>query len=236
MCCGQRMRLRLKRNGNRSVLTQFEGEKNVTIIQSTVQQLLLPSVVIFLFLGSVFAIVVGAGLILRGEAMLRLFGNLNRWVSTQEALKTVDQQHDIEQTMHRQRRLLGAVFLALAAPSFIVLVAKYDVAVLASVFARRFPPIAVELAAEILKWILVTGDILGIVVGATLILFPDVLAKVEARMNRWYSTRADGNDADLMHLTLDKWAEAHPRAAGWIVIVLAAFVVLNLGVVLFGRH
>ncbi len=208
----------------------------MAIIQSGVQHLLLPSVVIFLFLGSVFAIVVGAGLVLRGEATLRLFGNLNRWVSTQAALKTVDQQHDIEQTMHRQRRLLGAIFLALAALSFIVLVAKYDVATLASVFARRFPPIAVELALVSLKWILVAGDMLAIVVGATLILFPDVLAKVEARMNRWYSTRADVGDADLMHLTLDKWAGGHTRAAGWIVIVLAAFVVLNLGVILFGRH
>ena len=206
------------------------------MIQSAVQHLLLPSVVIFLFLGSVFAIVVGAGLILRGEATMRLFGNLNRWVSTQEALKTMDQQHDIERAMHRQRRLLGAVFLALAALSFMVLVAKYDVAVLTSVFARRFPAIAVELAVETLKWMLVAGDILAIVVGATLILFPDVLAKVEARMNRWYSTRAVVDDADLMHLTLDKWAEAHPRAAGWIVIVLAAFVVLNLGIILFGRH
>ncbi len=206
------------------------------MIQSAVQHLLLPSVVIFLFLGSVFAIVVGAGLILRGEAMLRLFGNLNRWVSTRDALKTVDRRHDIEQTMHRQRRLLGAVFLALAALSFIVLVAKYDVAVLTSVFAPRFPAIAVELSVAALKWILVTGDMLAIIVGATLILFPDVLAKVETRMNRWYSTRADLEDADLMHLTLDKWAETHARAAGWIIIVLAAFVVLNLGIVLFGRH
>ena len=39
-----------------------------------------------------------------------------------------------------------------------------------------------------------------------------------------------------MHLTLDKWTEAHTRTAGWITIVLAAFVVLNLGVILFGRH
>lgn len=208
----------------------------MAIIQSAVQHLLLQSVVIFLFLGSIFAIVVGAGLILRGKAMLQLFGNLNRWVSTQEALKTVDRQHDIERTMHRQRRLLGVVFLALAALSFMVLAAKYDVAVLASVFARRFPPIAVELAVVILKWILVTGDILAIVVGTALILFPDVLAKVEARTNRWYSTRTDAGDADLMRLTPDKWTEAHPRAAGWIIIVLAAFVVLNLGLVLFGRH
>ena len=208
----------------------------MAILQSAVQHLLLPSVVIFLFLGSVFAIVVGAGLILRGEAMLRLSGNLNRWVSTQDALKTVDQRHDIEQAMHRQRRLLGAVFLALAALSFIVLVAKYDIAVLTSVFAPRFPAIAVELVVAILKWILVAGDILAIVFGATLILSPDVLAKVEARMNRWYSTRAEADDAALMHLTLDKWAESHARAAGWIIIVLAAFVVLNLGIVLFGRH
>ncbi|MDP2709844.1 MAG: hypothetical protein Q8O56_01375 [Solirubrobacteraceae bacterium] len=203
-------------------------------IQSAVQQLLLPSAVIFLFLGSVFAIVAGAGLILRGEATLRLFGKLNRWVSTREALKTVDQQHDIEQTMHRRQRLLGAVFLALAALSFIVLVAKYDVAVLSSVFARRFPPIAVELAVVTLKWTLIAGDILAIIVGAALILSPDVLAKVEARTNRWYSTRTDADDAALMHLTLDKWAEKHARAAGWIVIVLAAFVALNLGIVLIG--
>lgn len=208
----------------------------MAMIQSAVQHLLLPSVVIFLFLGSVFAIVIGAGLILRGEAMLRLFGNLNRWVSTRDALKTVDQRHDIERTMHRQRRLLGAVFLALAALSFIVLIAKYDIAILTSVVAPRFPAVAVELALAIVKWILVTGDVLAIVVGTTLILFPDNLAKVEARMNRWYSTRADVGDADLMHLTLDKWAEAHARAAGWIIIVLAAFVVLNLGTVLFGRY
>lgn len=208
----------------------------MAIIQSAVQHLLLPSVLIFLFLGSVFAIVVGAGLILRGEATMRRFANLNRWVSTHDALKTVDQRHDIEQTMHRQGRLLGVVFLALAALSFIVLVAKFDVAVLASVFARRFPAIAVELAVVSLKWILVIGDILAIVVGATLVLFPDVLTKVEARMNKWYATREDVGDADRMHLTLDKWAEAHARAAGWIVIVLAAFVVLNLGIVLFGRH
>jgi len=203
-------------------------------IQSAFQQLLLPSAVIFLFLGSVFAIVVGAGLILRGDATLRLFGKLNRWVSTQKALKTVDQQHDIEQTMHRRRRLFGAVFLALAALSFIVLVAKYDVTVLSSVFARRFPPIAVELAVVSLKWTLVAGDLLAIVVGAALILSPDVLAKVEARTNRWYSTRTDADDAALMHLTLDKWAAEHARAAGWIVIVLAAFVALNLGIVLIG--
>lgn len=208
----------------------------MAIVQSAVQHLLLPSVVIFLFLGSVFAIVVGAGLVLRGEATMRLFANLNRWVSTQGALKTVDQRHDIEQAMHRQRRLLGAIFLALAVLSFIVLVAKYDVAVLASVFARKFPAIAVELAVVSLKWILVVGDILAIVFGATLILLPDVLSKVEARMNRWYSTGSVVEDADLMHLTLDKWAEAHTRTAGWIVIVLAAFVVLNLGVFLFGRH
>lgn len=205
------------------------------MIQTAVQHLLLPSVVIFLFLGSVFAVVVGAGLILRGEATLRLFGKLNRWVSTQEALKTVDKQHDIERTIHRQRRLLGAVFLALAALSFIVLVAKYDVAVLASVFAHRFPAIAVELTVVTLKWILVAGNMLAIVVGAALILFPDVLAKFEARMNTWYSTRTDVDDAAFMHLTLDKWAGSHPRAAGWIVIVLAAFVVVNLGIVLIGR-
>jgi len=208
----------------------------VATIQSAVPYLLLQSIVIFLFLGSVFAIVVGAGLILRGEATLRLLGKLNRWVSTRDALKTVDKQFDIERTMHSQRRLLGAVFLALAVLSLIVLVARYDAAALAPMLARGFPPVAAELAVVTFKWILVAGDLLGIVVGAALILFPEVLAKIEVRTNKWYSTRTDADESALMHLNLDQWTGAHARAAGWTVIVLAAFVVLNLGIVLIGGH
>ncbi len=208
----------------------------MTLFQTTVLQLLLPTLLIFLFIGSIFAIVIGAGLVLRGKAMFRYFGSLNRWVSTSEGMNKVDASYNIERIMHRQRRLLGVVFLALAALSFVVLVAKFDAVVLASIFARRFPSIAVELVAESLKWILIIGDVLAIVVGATLILIPDVLAKVEARMNTWYAPPANGKDPDTMHLTLDTWAQAHPRAAGWIIIVLAAFVVVNLGVLIFGRQ
>jgi len=207
----------------------------MTLFQTTVLQLLLPTLVIFLFIGSIFAIVIGAGLVLRGKAMFRYFGSLNRWVSTSEGMNKVDASYNIERIMHRQRRLLGVVFLALAALSFVVLVAKFDAVVLASIFARRFPSIAVELVTESLKWFLIIGNVLAIVVGATLILIPDVLAKVEARMNKSYSPRAYGNDMDSMHLTLDKWAQARPRTAGWIIIVLGAWVVVNLGVLIFGR-
>lgn len=208
----------------------------MTLFQTTVLQLLLPTLVIFLFIGSIFAILIGAGLVLRGKAMFGFFGSLNRWVSTREGMEKIDTSYNIERIMHRQHRLLGAVFLALAAFSLVVLVTKFDAAVLASIFARRFPSIAVELVAKSLTWFLIIGDILAIVVGATLVLIPDVLAKVEARMNKSYSPRAYGNDPDIMHLTLDKWAQAHPRAAGWIIIVLAAFVVGNLGVLIFGRQ
>ena len=117
------------------------------MIQSALQHLLLPSVVIFLFLGSVFAIVVGAGLILRGEAMSRLFGNLNRWVSTQDALKT-----SINCTTSNGRCITRTVSRPLCsgagALSFIVLVAKYDVAVLTSVFAPDFRPLRLDLQPQ----------------------------------------------------------------------------------------
>jgi hypothetical protein len=37
-------------------------------------------------------------------------------------------------------------------------------------------------------------------------------------------------------VTLDRWVQASPRAAGWILIVLGAFVVVNLAGMVFGKN
>jgi hypothetical protein len=86
---------------------------------------------------------------------------------------------------------------------------------------------------ESLRWFLVASSILAAVIGVLLAFFPDRLRALEARANRWYSPRqAFGSSPDAMHMTLDRWVEAHPRAAGWIIVVSASAVVAGSAIVL----
>lgn len=205
------------------------------LFRSLVEQVLLPSLLLLLFIGSVFAIFVGAGLILRGPAMFRFFGTMNRWVSTRRALKPVEIPRDTNPILLRWPRLIWVVFTLAAGVSLIVLIRQFDVGAIVALFQRQAPAVAVELVATSLKWLLVAGNALAVVIGIALVLYPDALTRLEPRMNQWYSPRASGKDLDRVHLALDDWVEAHPRAAGWIILVLAVFVVVNLGAIQFGR-
>ena len=205
----------------------------MALFQSTLQQLLLPAFVIFLFAGNIFAILIGAGMILRREAMFRFFGSMNRWVSTRKVLRPIEIPRNLEIGSKWGQRWLGITFFLGAAISIVALLRTYEVATVAAMFKGSLPPVLLELVARGAKWFLLVGNTCAMVAGVMLIFLPDAFASLAARTNHWYSARKYGIDIDAMHLTLDNWVQASPRAAGWIIIVLAAFVVLNLGGIVF---
>ena len=207
----------------------------MALLQSVFLSVLLPTLIIFLFIGSLFALVVGTGLIVRSDSLFPFFRSMNRWVSTRGALKQVETPRNIENTLHRQGRLLGAVFLAGAVFSIAVLIQRFDVNAVAALFGRNLSPVAVQMAMQALKWFLLVCNALAVLVGLALIVSPQILARFEAHSNRWHSSRNATKDMDVVHLSIDKWVEAHPRGAGWIIIVLAVFVALNLGMLIFVR-
>ena len=75
---------------------------------------------------------------------------------------------------------------------------------------------------------------MAVVTGLMLAFSADALRALEARANRWFSSRQFVKGADTMHLTLDQWVETHPRTAGWMIaagsaIVLIASIIVWLG-------
>lgn len=200
-----------------------------------IDQWLVPTFIIFLFIGSLFAIVIGTGLILRSAAMFRFFGVMNRWVSTRKILKPVEIPRNTDAAMHRQRRTIGSMFILGAGFSFVLLIKEFDVAAIVLVFQRSMAPTAVEIAARTAKWVLLVGDVLAIAVGIAMIAVPEALAKLEARSNEWYSVRRHDRNFDQMHMHVDGWVETYPRAIGWSIVLLSVFVVVNLGAVILSH-
>ena len=86
--------------------------------------------------------------------------------------------------------------------------------------------------AALLSETLVLGSALAVAVGVLMLFVPARLAALEARLDRWYSTRqALPAGGESMRYPLDTLVEASPRAAGWLIaaaslLVAAAMTVL----------
>lgn len=200
-----------------------------------VVQLLVTAVVLFLFVGSVAGIAVGVGLIVRSAGTLRFFGVMNRWVSTRRALEVLEAPRDLEATIKRHRRWVGAALITAGAVSMIGLVTRLDVARVVAVFGvdiRRY--VVTSVIVETVGWFLILGSAAAVAIGIMLVFFPRALSALEARANRWISTRNLATGADAMHLPLDRLVEKFPRAAGWVIAAISLIAAIGSGSLLFG--
>lgn len=199
-------------------------------------QLLIPFVLMFFVVSGIVGVFVGVALIVSSARTLRFFGTINRWVSVRPSLRPLEEPHDIGKAVYEYRRWFGAAFAAGGAFAIFVLLARVDVAAVVSALNVNAAPVIVALVVASLRWILVVGGVLAVVIGIMLALSSDALRAVEARVNRWYTPKKLGEDADRMHLTLDKWVETFPRTAGWILASGALIVLVDSTIVWLGQR
>ena len=201
-----------------------------------VDQLLIPFVLWFFIVTGAVGIALGVCLIVGSARTLRYLGDSNRWVSLRNGLKPMEEPHDIGKAVYGHRRWFGAVFAVGGAFAVFMLLARVEVAAVVSALGREATPgIAAWIVAS-LRWMLIAGGALAVVIGVMLVFSTDDLRVLEARVNRWYSPRRLGKDADRMHLTLDEWVETFPRTAGSMLALGAAIVLIASLIVWLGRH
>jgi len=196
-----------------------------------IDQLVIPTLVLFLLVGSLASAALGLGLLVRREASLRFIGSMNRWVSTRRVLRPLEITRNVDELVTARRRpWLGAAIVAGSAAACYLLLTRLDdlgarsagVLELKSWLMRVLPLL-------VMKWFFVLGSVFAMAAGVLLIAFPGAWRAFEARMNRWYSTRrllpAEG---DQMRMPLEALVEAHPRAAGAIITAASLIVALAM--------
>jgi hypothetical protein len=184
--------------------------------------------VLFFFVFGLVALAVSVGLIANSTRTSEIAGTLNRWTSTRRALKWMSVPRDGERALHRHTRVFGALLIA---GSAFVLAAGPDTR---GVFAGfNLSRAGAEWLTDAANWSLLAGNAAAIVVGVLFLCFPQSVAAVEARANRWISTRAIATRGDAMHMALDNQVMRNPRLAGWLIMAGALFVVIDFGLLLF---
>jgi hypothetical protein len=185
---------------------------------SSLPQLLLTALLVFLLVGSLLGIGIGVGLLLRNQRAAAFVQAMNRWVSTRRALRPVELPRRVGRGT--PGRGLGAVLLIAGGYALSVLVAAPVARVAAALGVDAASPLA-EIAIEAAKWLLVAGCAISVASGVLLLFFPRAWHGVEALANRWYSSRRITSGGDDMHLPLDQAAAAFPRAAGGVILALS---------------
>jgi hypothetical protein len=193
-------------------------------------EVFLVSLVIF----GLISLATGLGLIYSRDRTFRIFGVVNRWVSTRHVLKSVEVPHGTDMIAHRYRRWVGGAFVGFGVISIIGLVAKFDVAAISAVFGENAARPVIAWFIESTRWFLVVGSAFGVVVGAMLLSYPDAESVLERYVNRWVSSRRIVRNWDEMHMTLDKLVEAHPKPSGWVIAFASVAVVVS-GLVMLVR-
>jgi hypothetical protein len=172
------------------------------------------------------------GLILRSAGVFRLFGVMNRSVSTRRLLKPLEIPRDSSGLVRKYRHPIAVFFMIGAVYSLYGLIAHIDNAAIAAALKLKYPPVAVLLALESARLFLIVGCAASLVVGILLGFFPEAMHSLEVRASRWVPTRRMALDADQMNVTLDNWVAAFPRAAGGFILVPALGVIFYFGTLL----
>lgn len=201
-----------------------------------IERVIIPTLVIFLLVGGLSGVLLGAALVWRSDAALRFVGRMNRWVSTQQALRVLDTPRSLDGPSARLRRWLGAFLVLGGAFSAAFLLARLNVdrgSFVPGVNLQRWFVSGVVLLS--MRWLLVVGGAFAFAIGVLMLFFPQRLSAFEERMNRWYSSRRLANAEERMHTPLEPRVQASPRAAGSIIAIASLLVAAAMAVLLFGK-
>lgn len=202
-----------------------------------IERVIVPALLIFLAFGSCAGALLGLALVFRTGKALAFVRSMNRWVSTRRALRPAELPRNVTATTRRGRVVL-AVFLLLGGLfALYVLLLRIEIprmALIVGVNLKRW--FFTSIALQTLKWFLVLGSALALVVGFLILFFPGRLAALEARLDKWYSTRhVLPPTGEAMRYPLEMMVEGAPRAAGWVIAGASLLVFAAMAILLAAR-
>jgi hypothetical protein len=194
---------------------------------------LTPVLYVLLLGGALVGLVVGVMLLLDSERVLRWNASLNRWYSTRQAFRKLDEPIDVKRFVYRWHRAVGVLVFAGAVFTLDVLAFGYQTGALVRAFRGLGNPTLLNVLFEALRIVLIVGNIAGLLVAIVLCFRPSLLKGVEALGDRQYSSRESLKTLEAMHYQPDDFVRARPRVVGVLFTLGSLYTLFALGLVLF---
>lgn len=193
---------------------------------------LAPVLYVLLLAGAVLGLVIGVLLLVDSERVIRWNSSLNRWYSTRQALRPLDEPIDVKRVIYRWHRVAGVLLFAGALFTLDVLAFNYQTGALVRAFRGLGNPALLGVVFESLRIVLIVGNVAGLIAAAILCFRPSLLKGVEAVADREYSARESARAFELMRYGPDEFVRSRPRAVGAVLTIASLYVLFSLGLLL----
>lgn len=192
-----------------------------------INEILWQSLVIFLWAGSVVAVVLGLAMLFAPEKARNVNQFFARWIDTHEFEMVMDRPRLTERFIYRHHRLAGTI---LSGCSFYVLY-KF-------LLNRPAETIVMVMANDLFGlWgasvaLFVIGGVLGSVIGLLMFTKPSLLREIEDASNKWVSTERFSDLVNHAHTFLDEVVFTHRKIVGIVLIFSGGYIFYKLGLLL----
>jgi hypothetical protein len=194
---------------------------------------LAPVLYVLLLAGALLGLVIGVVLLVDSGRALRWNAALNRWYSTRQALRPLEQPIDVKRVLYRWHRVAGVLVFAGALFTLDVLAFSYRTGALVQAFRGAGNPAVLGIVFETLRIVLIIGNVAGLLAGMILVFRPSLLKGLEAVGDRQYSARQSTKPLEIMRYQPDLFVRARPRLVGTLFTVGSLYILVALGLLLF---
>lgn len=193
---------------------------------------LTPVLYVLLLAGALLGLVIGVMLLVNSERVLRWNASLNRWYSTRQAFRKLDEPIDVKRFVYRWHRAVGVVVFAGAIFTLDVLAFSYQAGALVRAFRGAGNPALLHVVFEALRIVLIVGNVAGLLAAVVLAFRPSLLKGIEGAADRQYSGREPLKGLETMHYQPDDFVRARPKVVGTLFTLGSLYTLLALGLVL----
>jgi len=195
-----------------------------------IQSWLLQSFVIFLIIGGLAGIVVGALLVLRPQSLQRTSNALNRWISTRHMERPLERSISLDPWFYRYRRTSGALILlgALYILYFFAMSMERDVTVRALANSFKLPSALIAALVDATALIAMLGALFAAFVSLFLLMRPSLLRGFEQRANKWVSLRRGMKPMEIPRANAEAFILQRSVPAGILLVLGGLYILVML--------
>ncbi len=195
-----------------------------------IQSWFLQSALIFLMVGSIAGLLVGALLIFRPQLFNALSRALNRWVSTRALDKSLESSFSLDPWMYRHRHWTGAAILlgALFVLYYFTVTMEKTAVIQGVANHLRYPPAIVGGLLDALVLSALLGALCALFVALCLMFRPSLLRGFEGSANQWLSLRKALKPMEVPRDNLDRYVQHHTRQVGFILLIASLYTLVLL--------
>ncbi|TNC96186.1 MAG: hypothetical protein FD121_1196 [Gallionellaceae bacterium] len=194
-----------------------------------IQTWLFQSAVIFLVIGSVAGLFVGALLIFRPQHFQVISVLLNRWISTRTFDKNLERSFSLDPWLYRYQRFTGMLILLGSLFVLFYFTVQLDRAATIEGLAKHFHyyPSIVGGLLDALVLSSLLGTLCAVFVALSLIFRPSLLRGFEESANQWLSLRKALKPLEIPRDNMERYVQRHTRQIG-IFLLLGSLYTLVL--------